>query len=110
MEIEKYISECDYKSAISECIKTKQNHFGILLARIINEKNDEFCKLKNQLINSIKKETDILMSNKESNTVSKIRVKMLCHWLDSVRYRDYCNKFTQGDYTWNNILLVNEKP
>lgn len=35
-----------------------------------------------------------------------VRVKILCHWASSDKIREWWNKMSKGNYTWNNIQIV----
>ena len=114
-EIEKYISENNYKEALNECYSSNHNYLGILLSYIIEDDND---RLLQQFNNNIKgfgieggvireeKEEDLFCDKLDTNTYGVVRVKLLANWIDSKGLREIWNKMSQGNYRWNNIKIV----
>lgn len=114
-DIDKYISEKNYTEALGECVRNNYNYLGTLLSYAIN--NKEHLKIFKNNINGFQtegKEIDEENDSQcETNNLSlleiddnKIRVKMLCNWMSSEQLREYYNKFSTGNYEWNNICLV----
>lgn len=95
-EIEKYISEKNYTEALAECVRTNHNYLGTLLSYSINSTDNDLVN-----INGFKTEGQVIKENP-----NKIRVKMLCNWMSAEQLREYYNKMSKGNYTWNNITLV----
>ena len=64
----------------------------------MNEKESMLKFVKKDINNSI---------NKESIVCDKIiKIKLLCNWTKSKELREQWNKFTKGNYRWNNIEIV----
>jgi len=80
-EVDKYISQENYKKVFNECVSNNYNYLGKLLSFLIKDNN--------------------LIENQR-----KIRVKLLAFWTTSFQIREWWNKMSQGDYTWNNIKIV----
>lgn len=107
-QVEKYISEYKIENALSECLKTKQYYLGLLIAKITNKNTDFFCQLKHSLMTKTK-EISVHKTPIESKNISKppkTMIKTLCNFMSPQNTKEYFNKFSKGNYTWNNIELV----
>lgn len=106
MEIEKYISNKDFNGALNECIKTDNFYIGLLLSKAMYINNDDIYKeFKNVNI------SQNVSCTLENNTLQKIQVKLLCNWCSPEQIREWWNKYSKGNYTWNNIeLVLNNNP
>lgn len=134
-EIEKFVTEGNYSEAVQECVRANYNHFGILLSHVTSCPSELAVKQLQSNISGIKTEGKIiqesidntnsteenpsLISDDEKDqdsfpipeqpkkpTESKTRVKLLCNWMPSAQLREWWNKMSQGNYTWNNIQVV----
>lgn len=124
-EINKYISENNYKKALNECIRSNNNHLGKLLSIIISKNNfkiaDDLIQQFDSNIKGLQTEGDViveeymvdnvenppLLSEDDDDDNEKIiRVKLLGNWCTPEQLRESCGKMTKGNYTWNNIRLV----
>jgi hypothetical protein len=124
-EIEKYISEGNFNEVIAECMRTNQNHLGLLISRIIQDSSSlsETTQLMDQVSANVFGEcknnieivdyVDIFEENPpilEEKLENKIRVMMYCNWSSSEELCNLWNKMSKGDYTWNNIQIVWSEP
>ena len=127
-EIEKYISEKHYEEAIQSCILNNLNNLGLLLGHVKYSQSEYILqqiqtkeKIVEELLENSSKNLQLLSEEKETiNTttpvlplsvgehVRTIRVKLLCNWTSSENLRDVWNRMSKGNYTWNNIKLVND--
>jgi Glycosyltransferase family 10 (fucosyltransferase) C-term len=90
--IDDYISQNNMTEAIAQCFREEKNSLGILFTKICKDSN-------------IHIELDQLNFKKE-----KVRVLLMCNWCDSITLCNMWNKMSKGDYCWNNIQIVWEKP
>ena len=107
-EIEKYISEKNYEEAIQSCIRNNLNNLGLLLGYVTSSPSQSILQ---QFQPEEKKTVNTVMTVVQPSVVQPlrpIRVKLLCNWTSSENLRETWNIMSQGNYTWNNIKIVNE--
>ncbi len=103
--IEKFISEKNYSEAIQECIRTNHNNLGILLSHAVGQ----FGSLTPSAVGQFGSKTPSAVGKEKiviQDDQRVVRVKILCHWASSDKIREWWNKMSKGNYTWNNIQIV----
>ena len=101
MELENLIRNNNIIDVLQLCIKN--NNYDTLKMLCILYKD----KLKHD--DNFKKIYSMVETGK-FYSLDKIRVLLLCNWCSSKDLCNLWNKMSKGDYTWDNIEIVYEKP
>ena len=132
-ELEVYLSNNNITGALNQCLRDNNYHLGLLLAKFYQttENSPEFLKVFSLIIEAVKKEScegdeiknsintfsdphndpsSASVTSHFNEDKSTIRIMLLCNWCDSRSLCDNWNKMSKGNYRWNNIQIVWEKP
>lgn len=103
--IDTYIGNGNYIEAIKESDKSETNNLSKLL-KLIHEQVPT-----KETENSISIPIDVPENLISVLTLQKdIRIKMMCNWMTTPDLREYYNKFSKGNYRWDNIVMVLDDP
>lgn len=101
MELENLIKNDNIIDALHICIEKNNYDTLKILCYIYKDKlkdDDDFKKIY-----------DMVESNKII-CLKKIRILLLCNWCSSEQLCSSWNKMSKGNCTWDNIIIVYEKP
>ena len=101
MDLEKLIQNNNIIDALQLCIQ--QNNYDTLKILCFIYKDtmkdvDTFKKIYS------------MIENGKICSLDKVRVLLLCNWCSSKELCDLWNKMSKGNYTWDDIEIVYEKP
>lgn len=126
--IDEYVKQNNYSEVLGECMRNNMFYLGELLGEIYKEKvhNDpefynNFNTIENTINNAIyddipcivkekprvdEEDSDSSKSVSFSNNIEKYTVRLLCNWCTSKELCDLWNKFSKGNYTWENMSIT----
>lgn len=101
MDLENLIQNNNIVDALQLCIQ--QNNYDTLKMLCFIYKDSMKDNVTFKKIYS-------MVENGKICSIDKIRVLLLCNWCSSKEICDLWNKMSKGNYSWDNIEIVYEKP
>jgi hypothetical protein len=106
--IDDFLSKADIFSALKECVNSKQYFLGLFILKLRVKDTDietykDFIPI---ILQNTGSDIGMQLTPLQTNSVTKIRVKLLCNWSSSKELADRWNKMSKGDYTWGSIKIV----
>lgn len=92
--IDTFLGQNNVTEALNQCIRESQYNLGDLLGSILTTNNTE-CD---------NKVGDVEI------TCESTKILLMCNWANIVDIRELWNKYSKGNYKWNNITLVESEP
>jgi hypothetical protein len=60
------------------------------------------------IVRLLKESFSETITERTENKNKNVRIRLLCNWCTQDQVRDQWNKMSKGNYTWNNLVLVQE--
>ncbi len=93
--LEKYLSQHKNEDAVKLCLDNKEYFLALFLSRLLKN-------IPNELEKRVDSEISLLKKCK--------RIKLLTNWCTSEYLVKLWNKMSQGNYCWNDLMIVWEDP